>query len=175
MDYALKLFESDNKIKVILLRSKCSASKKYNKIFSVGTNLKEYDKKFQLIESNPAEFEKIIKLNRSLLSKVETLKKPVIAGVDGLAVGGAFELILACDLIFASDEAKFALSEINIGLIPGYGGIQRLIRSIGKKKLLKLFQPEGYSQLKKPLLWELSLKFAQIHCLKIKLWNIANN
>ncbi len=138
LDYALKLFESDEKIRIIFLKSNCSVSKNNTKIFSVGVNLKEYDKKFQLIEENPLEFEKILKQTRSLLTRIESLKKPVIAGVDGLAVGGAFEIILACDLILASDIAQFSLKEINIGLIPGYGGIQRLIKSIGKKKTFEI-------------------------------------
>lgn len=138
LDYALKLYESNDKIKVILLKSNSSFSKDKSKIFSAGVNLKEYDKKFQLIEESPAEFEKLLKQMRSLLSRIETLKKPVVAGVDGLAVGGAFEVILACDLILASDTAQFSLKEINIGLIPGYGGIQRLLRSIGKKKTFEV-------------------------------------
>lgn len=138
MDYALKLFESDDKIRVILLRAECSVSKNNLKIFSAGANLKEYDKKFELIDENPVEFEKTMKQTRSLLSRIEILKKPVIAAVDGLAVGGSFEIILACDLILASDMAQFTLNEINLGLIPGYGGIQRLIRSIGKKKTFEI-------------------------------------
>ena len=138
LDYALKLFESDEKIKVILLKANCSVSKSENKIFSVGVNLKEYDKKFQLIEENPVEFEKILKQICTLLTRMETIKKPIVAGVDGLAIGGAFEIILACDLILVSDAAQFSLKEINLGLIPGYGGIHRLLRSIGKKKTFEI-------------------------------------
>ena len=75
---------------------------------------------------------------RTLLSKIESTKKPVIAAVDGLATGGAFEIILACDLIIASDAAQFSLNEINIGIIPGYGGIKRLLQSFGKKKTFEI-------------------------------------
>ena len=138
IDYALKLFESDEKIKIILLKANCGLSENNVRIFSAGENIKEYSQKFELIEENPAEFEKILKQSRSLLTKIEMLKKPVIAGVDGLAIGGAFELILACDLIILSDEAKLQLNEINLGLIPAFGGIQRLIRSVGKKRAFEI-------------------------------------
>jgi len=138
LDRGLKLLESDEKVKIILLKANCAISKNNTKIFSAGANLKEYEKKFELIEENPVEFEKTLKQTKALLSRIEMLKKPVIAGVDGLAVGSAFELILACDLILASDEAQFTLNEINLGLIPSYGGIQRLIRSIGKKKTFEI-------------------------------------
>lgn len=138
LDRALKLLEFDEKIRVILLKAVCAVSKNNAKIFSAGINLKEYEQKFKLIDENPVEFEKTLKQSRALLSRIEMLKKPVIAGVDGLALGGAFELILACDLILASDEAQFALNEINLGLIPSYGGVQRLIRSIGKKKTFEI-------------------------------------
>lgn len=137
IDYALKLFESDEKIRVILFKANCGSTDSH-KIFSAGVNLKEYDSKFKMIEENPSEYEKILKDTRSFMSRIENIRKPVIAGVDGLAVGGAFELILACDLILVSDEAQFVLSEIDIGLIPGYGGIQRLISSVGKKKTFEI-------------------------------------
>ena len=137
IDYAIKLFENDEKIKVILLKSNCGMTKN-SRVFSAGINLKEYDKKFKLLEESPAEFEKLLKETRSLLSRIENISKPVVAGVDGLAVGGAFELILACDLIIASDEAMFSLGEVNIGLIPGYGGVYRLLRSVGKKKAFEI-------------------------------------
>ena len=138
LEYALKVFESDDKIKIILLKANCAVSKSNTKIFSAGINLKEYEKKFQMIEENPAEFEKLLKQARSFLSKIETLKKPVIAGVDGLAVGVAFEIILACDLILVSDTAQFSFNEVNLGLIPGYGGSQRLIKAVGQKRTFEI-------------------------------------
>lgn len=137
IDSAINLFETDEKIKVILLKSNCGVTK-HSRIFSAGVNLKDYDKKFKLLDENPVEFEKLLKETRSLFSKIENISKPVIAGVDGLAVGGAFELILACDLIIASDEAMFSLGEVNIGLIPGYGGIDRLLKAVGKKKAFEI-------------------------------------
>ncbi|MCO5113937.1 MAG: enoyl-CoA hydratase-related protein [Bdellovibrionaceae bacterium] len=68
---------------------------------------------------------------QSVFSKLEKLSVPVIAAVNGFALGGGFELALACDYIFASDNAKFGLPEVTLGLIPGFGGTQRLSRNLG--------------------------------------------
>lgn len=68
---------------------------------------------------------------QSVFTKIENMHFPVIAAVNGFCLGGGFELALACDFILASENAKFGLPEVSLGLIPGFGGTQRLSRNLG--------------------------------------------
>jgi enoyl-CoA hydratase len=73
-----------------------------------------------------------------LMSKIEQFGKPVIGMVNGFALGGGMELAMACHLRFASENAKFGQPEVNLGLIPGFGGTQRLLRLAGRGPALEL-------------------------------------
>jgi enoyl-CoA hydratase len=84
------------------------------------------------------EFAQFISLGQEVMKKIEALPLPVIAVVDGFALGGGMELALSCDIILATERAKFGLPEVGLGLIPGFGGTQRLIKRVGTGKAKRL-------------------------------------
>lgn len=96
------------------------------KAFVAGADITE------LAKLTPLRTKALSERGHAILMKLETLPQPVIAAVNGFALGGGSEIALACDFIYASETASFGLPEINLGLIPGYGGTQRLPRLVGK-------------------------------------------
>ena len=114
---ALTNFDQDNKIK-------CIAIEGNEKLFSPGADIKE----LQNLTKNKAAALKLF----DAFDEIYNIKKPVIALVEGYALGGGMELALICDFIISSENAKFSQPEVNLGLIPGIGGTQRLKRTAGK-------------------------------------------
>jgi enoyl-CoA hydratase/carnithine racemase len=105
--------------------------------FSAGADVKE----MSVMDRTTAPA--IVARGQALFSRIERLHPPVVAAVNGLAVGGGLELALACDLRVAGESAKFGALEVSIGLAPAYGGTQRLPRLIGTAKAKELIFTAG--------------------------------
>jgi enoyl-CoA hydratase len=96
------------------------------KAFVAGADIKEME------SLNGSEAREMATHGQALLQKIEDLPFPVVAVVNGFALGGGLELALACDFMLASTKARWGLPEVTLGLIPGYGGTQRLSRVVGR-------------------------------------------
>ena len=103
-----------------------------NKAFIAGADISE------LAKLSGVEAEGVSSYSQSVLNLIEGLGKPVIAAVNGFALGGGCELALACDFIYASERARFGQPEVNLGVIPGFGGTQRLSRRIGVARAMEM-------------------------------------
>lgn len=92
-----------------------------------------------ILEMSQQDFSQAYKSNMfAQWAKISKLNKPLLAAVNGFALGGGCELAMMCDIILASSNAKFGQPEINLGIIPGAGGTQRLIKAIGKSKAMEM-------------------------------------
>jgi enoyl-CoA hydratase len=105
---------------------------KGSKAFAAGADIAEFK------GLDEAQGKALAKRGHDTFNKIEMCPKPVIAAVNGFALGGGCELSMACHIRIASENAKFGQPEVNLGLIPGYGGTQRLVQLIGKGKALEM-------------------------------------
>jgi enoyl-CoA hydratase len=92
---------------------------------------------------NPTEALAFSRLGHNTLGMIENLRQPVIAAVNGFALGGGLEIALACDFIYASEKAKLGVPEVTLGIFPGFGGTQRLPRLVGKGRAKELIFTGG--------------------------------
>ena len=116
----------DNSIRAVILTGQGE------KAFIAGADIKE------MAEMNTKEAIQFSKLGQDLTVKIETLHIPVIAAVNGFALGGGCEFALACQICYASENALFGQPEVGLGLIAGFGGTQRLPRIVGKGLALEI-------------------------------------
>ncbi len=103
-----------------------------DKAFVAGADITQFQ------TMSPLQARYFAEMGQNVFFKLEHLPKPVIACVNGFALGGGCELAMSCDFIYASQKARFGQPEINLGLMPGFGGTQRLARMIGRAKAKEL-------------------------------------
>ncbi|HRQ31962.1 MAG TPA: enoyl-CoA hydratase-related protein [Anaerolineales bacterium] len=120
---ALAIFDADDAIGAIVITGS-------DRAFAAGADIKEMANKSatDMTQNDPI----------SIYGQIRSIRKPVIAAVSGWALGGGCELALSCDMIVASETAQFGLPETTIGVIPGAGGTQRLIRAVGKATAMEM-------------------------------------
>jgi enoyl-CoA hydratase len=102
------------------------------KAFVAGADISEFN------ALNKEEAMALAKRGQQTFARIENSSKPIVAAVNGFALGGGCELAMACHFRVAAENAKFGQPEVNLGLIPGYGGTQRLVQLIGKGKAMEL-------------------------------------
>ncbi len=120
---ALKDIDTDPQIGAVVLTGN-------ERVFSAGADIKE------MVQASPTEVMTLDHL--AFWDAVANFSKPLIAAVSGFALGGGFELAMNCDIIVASEGAQFGQPEINVGVMPGAGGTQRLSRTVGKFKAMEM-------------------------------------
>jgi enoyl-CoA hydratase/carnithine racemase len=126
---ALNELEADDSVRCVVLTGS-------DKVFCVGADVKE------MAKLSAAEISRADHL-RAVWDRAWKFRKPLIAALSGYALGGGLELAMCCDIIVASEETKLGQPEINIGIIPGGGGTQRLVRALGKYKASEIILTGG--------------------------------
>jgi enoyl-CoA hydratase len=120
---ALEKFDGDDSIGAMLITGN-------DKAFAAGADIKEM--------ADQSITDMMDRDHVAVYGRIRTIRKPVIAAVSGWALGAGFEIALACDMIVASETARFGLPEVTIGVIPGAGGTQRLARAVGKVTAMEM-------------------------------------
>lgn len=126
LDKVMDDIESNNEIKSAIITGAGA------KAFVAGADISEFN------QLDKVQAMAMAKRGQDVFFKIENCSKPVVAAVNGFALGGGCELAMACHFRLCSDNAKFGQPEVNLGLIPGYGGTQRLTHLVGKGKSMEL-------------------------------------
>ena len=120
---AMEALDQDPEVRVLVVTGG-------EKVFAAGADIKE------MAEAGP--FDERVQGRLAFRDRINKISKPVVAAVSGYALGGGCELALSCDIIVASETARFGQPEINLGTIPGSGGTQRLTRLVGKYRAMEM-------------------------------------
>lgn len=123
---AIEQVKEDDEISIVIITGVGE------KAFVAGADIKE------MKDMSPLEARKFMHFGQGVFNDIDNLPKPTIAAVKGYALGGGCELALSCDMIIASEKAKFGLPEVSLGIHPGFGGTQRLPKLIGSAKAKEL-------------------------------------
>jgi len=126
LNNALDEIESNPEIKSVIITGAGP------KAFVAGADISEFN------SLNKEQAKALAKRGQDIFARIENSSKPIVAAVNGFALGGGCELAMSCHFRVASENAKFGQPEVNLGLIPGYGGTQRLVQLIGKGKAMEL-------------------------------------
>ncbi len=126
LDSAFGIAAADSAVKAVIITGAGS------KAFAAGADISEFS------GLDATQGQAFAMRGQAIFSRIERMTKPVLAAVNGFALGGGCELAMACHLRIASENARFGQPEVNLGLIPGYGGTQRLTRLIGRGKATEL-------------------------------------
>ncbi|MBJ6749444.1 enoyl-CoA hydratase/isomerase family protein [Geomonas anaerohicana] len=141
LECTLYKLEQDSAVRVVILTGAGE------KAFVAGADIKE------MADMNSYEGHRFALQGQRVMLFMEKMTKPVIAAVNGYALGGGLELALACDVIYASDNAKLGFPEVTLGIIPGFGGTQNLARLIGPNRAKELIYSGRMINAQKALAW----------------------
>jgi enoyl-CoA hydratase len=119
----LETLDKDDDVRCIILTGN-------EKAFAAGADIKEM--------ADASAMEMLLRDQFARWDRIRKIKKPIIAAVSGFALGGGCEVVMACDIVIASESARFGQPEINLGVMPGAGGTQRLTRAVGKVKAMEM-------------------------------------
>ena len=144
LDQTLNDADADKNVRVLIITGSGP------KAFVAGADIKEFAH-FAVEEGKALSADG----QKKLFDHVERLSKPVIAAVNGFALGGGLELAMSCHIRVASDNARMGLPEVSLGVIPGYGGTQRLARLVGKGKAMEMIFTAGMIKADEALQWGL--------------------
>ncbi|WP_232695689.1 enoyl-CoA hydratase [Brevibacillus daliensis] len=122
---ALDDLASDDQVKAVVLTGE-------GRFFIAGADIKEFT------ELDEQKAVAVSEVGQQLFNRMETFSKPIIAAINGACLGGGLELAMACHIRYAAPEAKMGLPELNLGIMPGYGGTQRLPLLVGRGKATEL-------------------------------------